>query len=131
MVHVDWSLNSVFMSMMDCRMYWFGMGLTHISPSSVVPGQLTTVDGMGFGTDQGRVQVQRANGQAIFIDPKFILSWTPTRIQIIVPPDTVTGFVRIYNAKGLGPRCLGGSIGTPSPRRLLTVDAKQAALAQA
>jgi hypothetical protein len=127
MVHVDWSLNSVFMSMMDCRMYWFGMGMTKISPSSVVPGQVETIDGMGFGSDLGRVYLQRANGQAIYIDPKYILSWTSTKVQFIVPPDAVTGYFRLYNAKGLGPRCLGGGIGTPTPRRLLTVDATKAA----
>jgi hypothetical protein len=127
MVHVDWGLNSTFHSMMDCRMLWFGFGMQKISPSNALPGQVVTIEGVGFGTKLGRVYMTTDRGtRSSYVDPSNILSWTPTKVEFIVPVNGSSGFFRLYNASGIGPRCLGGSYGTPSPRQWWYVDAQRA-----
>lgn len=128
MVHVDWGIGSTFANMMDCRMLWFGFGITKISPSNALPGQVVTIDGLGFGTKTGRIYMQIERGtKAGYIDPSNIVSWSPTRIQFVVPVNGWSGYLRVFNASGLGPRCLGSTYGTPSPRQWFDVDAKKAA----
>jgi hypothetical protein len=127
MVHVDWGVGSTFANMMDCRMLWFGMGVTKTNPANAVVGQVVTVEGVGFGDKVGGVYISiDRSTRSAFIDPSNIVSWTPTRVQFVVPANAASGWYRIFNKTGLGPRCLGGSIGMPSPRQWLSVDAQQA-----
>ena len=128
MVHVDWGFHSVFANMMDCRMLWFGFAMTKVSPDNVLPSQIATIDGYGFGTKKGKIYIPLERGtKAGYVDPNNIVSWTPTQIQFIVPTNAWSGWFRVYNSSGLGPPCLGLSLGTPSSKLWLSVDAQKAA----
>jgi IPT/TIG domain len=66
-----------------------------LSPSKAAVGDSVTVDGAGFGTDQGTVSI---GSTAATVD-----TWSPTSIVFTVPPDAVTGPVDITPSGNAAP----------------------------
>jgi len=98
---MDWGRGtSVFNPMMECRMIWFGYGISKSSPAKATPGSIVTIDGQRFGTAAGSV-VLKGSGQVTTISGSSILSWSPTQVKFIVPPTAKSGWVAVVPPSGV------------------------------
>ncbi|HVL91614.1 MAG TPA: IPT/TIG domain-containing protein [Actinomycetota bacterium] len=98
---MDWGRGtSVFNPMMECRMIWFGYGISKSSPAKATPGTIVTIDGQRLGTEAGAVVI-KGSGQVTTISGSSILEWTPTRVKFIVPPTAKSGWVEVVPPSGV------------------------------
>ncbi|HEX9695686.1 MAG TPA: carboxypeptidase regulatory-like domain-containing protein [Actinomycetota bacterium] len=98
---MDWGrAGSVFDPMMDCRMYWFGFGISGASPAKAVPGTVVTISGVRLGDEKGTL-VLKGGGQVTTIGGAHIVSWTPSEVRFLVPPTAKTGWISVVPPSGI------------------------------
>lgn len=98
---MDWGRgDSVYSPMMECRMVWFGYGIAKLSPSKATPGTVVTLDGQRLGSEPGSVVI-KGSGQVTTIEGAQIVSWTPTKVQFVLPPTAKTGWVAVVPPSGV------------------------------
>ncbi|GAC1412922.1 MAG: hypothetical protein NVSMB57_08400 [Actinomycetota bacterium] len=115
---MDWGIksgdrSSVFSGMMDCRMVWFGYGLSSISPSTALPGQTVTITGLRLGNEQGKVII-KGSGQVTTISGTSIISWTTNTVKFVVPPGTKSGWVAAIPPQAVRTNAQPLSVGVPA-----------------
>lgn len=90
---MDWGRGaSVFDPMMECKMVWFGYGLTQVAPAQTLPGSTVTASGIRLGVVPGKL-VLRSAGQVTTIEGNAILSWSDTSVTFVVPPLAKSGWI--------------------------------------
>lgn len=110
---MDWGVktgeSSVFEPGMECKMVWFGFGITSVSPARILQGSTATVSGIRLGDAPGRLELI-GKGKKWQISGSSILSWTDTEVRFVVPLDATSGRLTAWTASG-----------TPTNRRYLEV----------